>query len=490
MNTRIAPKKNPPRALTGAAEESFESRFDRRPHGFLRALIWGYLILIILEGPLRKWILPGLANHLLLVRDPVLVLIYLTAFSTGVFPGNWMTSVLAVVGAVTTALAVVVGHGHIGVALYGLDANFLHLPLIFVIGSVMDKRDVLKVGRWILILAIPMAILMAIQFRSHPNAFVNFGPGASPGSQMQSVLGKIRPPGLFTFVTGAAMFITLATAFVIFGFLQRKVYHRVLLYLSTLALIISAAVSSSRLVLGGISVVFLMIGVIGLYNRAVVPGALGMLVPIGIVFMIATTLDVFHEGTHVFEARLQNTGDAQASITQTASSWSERILGGFMAGFQAAEHAPVLGRGIGYGTNIGARLLTGQVQFTADEREWGRVVYEMGLLGIPYLITRIGIFARLFMESVKSARVGNFLPMLLLGSCGLGVLNGQFGVASTLAFTVFQAGLCLAAAHVDTERGDDAPEKLAPSARIKVRRGRAPYAATLHAEGDQRPAGV
>ncbi len=444
-------------------------------------MIWMYFILIILEGPLRKWILPGLANQLLLVRDPVLLAIYAIAISTGAFHGNWITWVLGGVGAITTALAVVAGHGNIGVALYGLDANFLHLPLVFVIGGVMDKRDVLKAGKWILYLTIPMAVLMAIQFRSHPNDFVNFGPGASPGSQMQSVLGKIRPPGLFTFVTGAAMFITLATAFVIFGFLERKIYHRVFLCVCTLALIISATVSTSRLVLGGVSVVFLMIGVIGLYNRAVVPGALGMLVPIGVAFMIATTLDVFNEGAHVFEARLQNTGDATATITQTASSWSERILGGFMAGFQAADDTPILGRGIGYGTNIGAKLLTGQVHFMADEREWGRIVFEMGvLLAIPYLIARVAILGRLFLASVKSARVGNFLPMLLLGSCGLSVVNGQFGVASTLAFTVFQAGLCLASTHSGPERNVDAPESAAPSATVKVRRGRAIHAAALH----------
>jgi hypothetical protein len=457
----------------------------RHPHAMLRTLIWTYFLLILLEGPLRKWILPGVEKYLLLSRDPVLLLIYVVAIGSHALRFNWIVALLAIVGGISTATAITAGHGNLGIAIYGLDANFLHLPLVFIMGAAMDRRDVLKIGQWLLWLSIPMALIMTWQFRAHPNDWVNFGPGASPGSQMQSVLGKIRPPGIFTFVTGAAMYITLTTAVVLYGFLQRTIFHRVFLSACALALVICAVVSTSRLVLGGVSVVFIMIGVVGLYDRTVVRGVLSMLVPLGIVFMIATSLDVFNEGRIVFEARFQNTGDAHANLAQTATTWSERIWGGFLAGFEAAGGAKMLGEGIGYGTNVAARMLTGGQRFMADEREWGRVVIEMGpILAAPYLLARIAMVWLLFRTAARSARSGNYLPMLLLGSCGLSMLNGQFGVASILGFTVFQAGMCLAAARV----GEEAEVKAKPGApvvgaTVKKRRGRSIHAGTLHSGG-------
>jgi hypothetical protein len=465
---------------TAAADER------RRQHGVVRSLIWAYFILLLLEGPLRKWIVPDFEKYILLSRDPVLLLIYVAAIGSHVLRLNWILALLGIVAALTTASAMTAGHGNIGIALYGLDANFLHLPLVFIMAEAMDRRDVLKIGTWLLWLSVPMALLMTMQFRAHPNDWVNFGPGASPGSQMQSVLGKIRPPGIFTFVTGAAMYITLTTAVVLFGFLQRTIYHRVFLCVCALSLVICTMVSTSRLVLGGVSVVFIMIGVIGLYDRTVVRGALSMLVPLGIVFMIATTLDVFHEGKHVFEARFDNTGDSQANLVQTASTWSERIWGGFLAGFEAAGGAKVLGEGIGYGTNVAARMLTGAQRFMADEREWGRVVIEMGpVLAAPYLLARIAMVWLLFRAAVRSARIGNYLPMLLLGSCGLSMLNGQFGVASILGFTVFQAGMCLASARTGEGIASSVPNAPAAAGPVRKKRGRSAHAAALHSGGEQ-----
>ena len=45
----------------------------------LRYLIWGYILLLILEGALRKWFLPQLSDALLLCRDPIILLSYALA---------------------------------------------------------------------------------------------------------------------------------------------------------------------------------------------------------------------------------------------------------------------------------------------------------------------------------------------------------------------------------------------------------------------------
>ena len=52
----------------------------------IRRLIGLYLVLLVLEGALRKWAFPQFSNPLLIVRDPVVIVIYLLALRAGVFP--------------------------------------------------------------------------------------------------------------------------------------------------------------------------------------------------------------------------------------------------------------------------------------------------------------------------------------------------------------------------------------------------------------------
>ena len=57
-----------------------------------RRLIWLYCILWLVEGALRKWVVPSLSYQLLLVRDPVALGIYFYAARARVFPVNgWLS---------------------------------------------------------------------------------------------------------------------------------------------------------------------------------------------------------------------------------------------------------------------------------------------------------------------------------------------------------------------------------------------------------------
>ena len=261
----------------------------------IRGLIWVYFFLLIFEGVLRKWLLPGLSDPLLLVREPFLVLIYLMALGRGAFPLNGYVAVLAVIGIISAVAGITVGSQDPLVTAYGFDSMFFHLPLIFVIPKVMTRDDVVKIGRWMLLLTLPMAVLMVIQFRSPPDALINCGAAGGIGSQMRGALGKIRPPGFFTFITGASQFLALATAFLILGLWKKGIYSRLLIIGTGIAIAIAAVVSTSRLTLGGIGMVFVMIGIIVAYDRKSMNNVLGMLVPIGLVLVVATNLDIFHD---------------------------------------------------------------------------------------------------------------------------------------------------------------------------------------------------
>src|SRR5262245_29565441 len=74
----------------------------------IRRLIWLYFWLLLFEGSLRKWVLPQLTNPLLIIRDPIVLLIYLLAIRARVFPRNaWVFSlgVIALLSVLESFLA-------------------------------------------------------------------------------------------------------------------------------------------------------------------------------------------------------------------------------------------------------------------------------------------------------------------------------------------------------------------------------------------------
>src|SRR5437660_6926439 len=74
----------------------------------IRALIWTYLVLLIFEGALRKWIVPQLSNPLLIIRDPVVIAIFLLALRAGVFPFNRYVLALGIIGFLSLAVGMLV----------------------------------------------------------------------------------------------------------------------------------------------------------------------------------------------------------------------------------------------------------------------------------------------------------------------------------------------------------------------------------------------
>src|ERR1700719_744977 len=120
----------------------------------LKRWIWIYFILLIFEGTLRKWILPQFSDVLLVVRDPVVLVIYVLAIKARIFPRNGYMLALAIIAFLSWLVSLVVLEPYLSlkplllVTGFGFRSNFLHLPLIFVIGRAFDAEDVKKLGRW------------------------------------------------------------------------------------------------------------------------------------------------------------------------------------------------------------------------------------------------------------------------------------------------------------------------------------------------------
>src|SRR5690554_2578602 len=113
----------------------------------LKKGVWAYFFLLLFEGALRKWFLPGLATPLLVVRDPIALFLIWKAWQTGVLVPNRLMTGSIVIGIISIYTSLLLGHGSIPVAIYGARILLIHFPLMFVIGSVFNAEDVVKVGK-------------------------------------------------------------------------------------------------------------------------------------------------------------------------------------------------------------------------------------------------------------------------------------------------------------------------------------------------------
>jgi hypothetical protein len=456
------------------------------PH--LKRMIWLYFWLLIFEGALRKWIVPRFSDPLLIVRDPVVLVIYMLAIKAHVFPRSRFVYALMIIGPLSWAVGALVIEPYLSlkplilVTAYGFRSNFLHLPLIFVIAKIFDQEDVKRMGWWILVTLVPLTLLMAVQFNAAPDALINRTAGTGEALQITAGGGKIRPPATFSFISGMIFYAAAAGAFLLYGALTRSTYRNWLLFGAGFALVVAIAVSGSRSVLLAVLIVVASLAVIILVRPSAMNQFGRNLLIVVAVGVIVTRLPIFKEGFDILSERF--TASAEAGETTVTGDVLTRVVSGFQEGFYVLTRAPLAGYGLGIGTNAGAKFLTGRSMFLLSEGEWSRVLLESGpILGLAFIVWRVGVAVWLGYLSIKLLKRGEILPIMLYSSCFLTLMNGQFGQPTNLGFAVLLGGLCLAStgtehyAGVRTPAPEPAPTTPAPRARLPRR---SPYAERLH----------
>ncbi len=408
----------------------------------IKSAIWVYFWLLLLEGVLRKWVLPQFSDAIFVVRDPIVCAIYAMALWARVFPIRPALIVLALIAVLSLVFALGNDAPPI-VAMFGLRTNYLHVPLVFVMAQVLDRDDVIRFGRWTLVMSVPILALMWMQFASPPGAWVNRAVAGTVGGQLRGAMGHIRPPGPFSFVSGVVVYFALVASFALHGWLERGSYSRALVWMTTLVIVLAVPISVSRSLLFAV----LVVGAFGLAAAARdfrrLPVYLGPIVAgLAVLALMSDTVVVQTYRTRWEESMEGGGGGFNKNVL-------ERMGDEFVQPFEIAGTAPLLGHGIGMGTVAGARMITGKYTFLLAESELARIVLELGpILGFAFIGWRLWLAVMLVALSWQSVRKdGNALPWLLTGACFLNVLDGQWGPSTNLGFAVFVAGLALAAAN-------------------------------------------
>lgn len=430
-----------PRTRTLPEKRSF-TQAVATDHTFVKNLIWFYFILLLFEGALRKWFLPGLSQGLLIVRDPVVIWIYYLCYGQGIFPLNnkylqkcFLWVIIAIL------LSLLVNKTHPFTIAYGARTNLLHFPLIFIMARVLTWNDVINFGKAFLLLSLPMTWVVAQQFQGDAEDFINTAAGGT-GSQLETSGGKVRASGTFSFVSGIVFYYCFTVSYIIYGFLMKGTFPKWMLYLGTSSTLLAMVTAGSRSVIAECLQVVACIGFLAYFK----PSEFGRIAASVFGFstlalILYSQIDLFAEGLQFLSLRFEEAANVEGTPVE---AYFNRYFQMVLAPYYYSLWTDWFGNGLGTATRAGAALGGG---FGFAENAWSRPVTENGIIvGGLFIAWRIWITKDLLVSCIRAIKRGSYLAVFLFGAAGPVLLFGLLGQPTNLGFAAFGSGLCLAAA--------------------------------------------
>ena len=442
-----------------APAAGLSSSRERARRRFVLTIFLVYL-LVIFEGSLRKYVAPQLGQYIFFIRDPFVVYALALAAAHGLWPRNHaflnLSLLMGAIGVLLFAVQCVIfglDTTRLILGVYGWRAYFLYVPLALLIGANFNADDLTRFARLTLLLAIPIAVLVFLQFFSSPSAAINVGVAEDREFQFESVgvtIDRIRTTGPFTSTQGQSQFTTLALVFVLAAALAAKrSIGMSLMVASGAATLTCLALSNSRGTMLACGLVIVFAVALVLNGRGAALKAKALLIP-AVVLSLALVLFpiVFPEGFDSFTTRWSSAAAAESNLTGGVFG---RALLGLVIFTRILDDVPPLGFGLGYGGN--ASLILGAVVDGVKpgllaEADFSRHIVDLGpLFGVGYIAFRMVLLAWLTRRVLIATRLSaSPLPMLLFAYAGNQIFAGQItGHGSVNGMAWIATGLCIAA---------------------------------------------
>lgn len=407
--------------------------------------VWAYLLLFIFEGALRKWIAPGLSTPLLMARTPIVIYMFFVACQKG-WINNPYAKGLMVMSTICFFTALLFGHHNLFIAAFGWHNYFLHFPFIVIAAKILTREDVIKMGRCILYISVPMTLLIIQQFYSPQSAWVNIGVGGEGSSGFGGAMGYYRPSGTFAFTSGYTAFESLVCSFLVFFFMENSSLPRKLrikkiyLYVISFCYVLCLPYSMSRSMVFNTVIIVMFIMICSTSNVRSLRKMIFALCGLAIIAFIVLKSGYMGDSLDAISLRFEQAGDAEGGIEGTF--W-DRYIGGFFNSL--FMNVPLFGYGLGIGTNVGAKFIHGDM-FTLFNAEsgFGLVIGEVGvLLGLFFIYFRIAWAIDLFGRGIRQRN--NTLAIALLPIACLTLATGGIGAVPMMGYLVCVSFLCFAA---------------------------------------------
>lgn len=444
------PEKSIVRAASGAKERA-------RRHAVNVAILI-YLV-IVLDGIVRKYIFPDFQRPLVFMRDPLILYLYFHCFANDLIKKSVFLGIAAALFLLTFVLVFptsISSSGTILFPLFGLRQYFLAIPLAFIIADIFHNEDFQRFIRINLALVTLMAPLMVLQVLSPAGSWINAG-GATDENLVFNNLNfgdYVRAPGFFTSAAATAAFLPFVGAMLLFAWSIPRRFRPcsdMVLMVATGGFTIAIACSGNRGAIVGLIIVALG----GALSGFAMPGKKAFLrIALGSVALATVALLTFvFLFPDQFSALSERWAGANDIGDQGDFAIVIRAFGDFFAFIPVIPMVPILGAGLGMGSNAATILVTNPsaglyAALTMVEADWSRHIVDLGpILGVFYIIFRVALTCRLAGVAFQGAvRYSDPRPYLVFLSVGIIVMDGLLTGQSTVnGLGWFYAGLILAA---------------------------------------------
>jgi hypothetical protein len=363
------------------------------------------MVLVVLEGAVRKWVFPGAQDLVYFAKDALLLGIYSGFLLSGaarrarglVPPG------LAGLLTVTAALGVLsIANPQLPTPLLGLlgfKAYFLYIPLLWVLPAAFDSDEELsRFLKRILLLVIPVGVLAAFQFLSPSSSWLNVY--ARGGNESAFSFGSstfVRVTGTFSFISGYSAYL-LATGVLLLGILATtgwRMASRKWVYACLAFTISGMLMTGSR---GPVFTLILLLPVYWFFSLLRERQAPAMFVRFAIAVVLLSLA-------------------ASRLAPQAVDAFADRVVAGrdvggrfsepFRAPVVAAHKAGLVGFGIGSTHQAASAIVRGArypywLRGNVVEVETGRVMLELGPIGfIIWYLARISLATFVLTRSLR-----------------------------------------------------------------------------------------
>lgn len=396
-------------------------------------LVFLIYFLAIIEGPLRKWFLPGLATPVYFLRDPFVLVLYVYCLQYRLMAFGrmgWLWIGFAYMSAIWGALPFLLDNlSFVGWAL-GLRTYWIYVPLAFAVAGCFRREDVERFLRWNMVLAIPYAALVIQQYNSPPDAWINQGIAGDEEAAVGLAEGILRPFGLFTYVSQNADFTASMIAMFLASLMlrDRGFMRQPIVIASALAVGSMAVLTGSRAIYF-LAAAIIVVTLVGSNLMAPSLRSLKQSAAAATFVVLAATLFVsaFSDMYEAMQVRFERAADAEGSI------WS-RALDPLLRPLEALGSAPFFGYGIGVGTPGIARYL-GLPNLIYGEGDLHRNVNELGPLpGLFFVVLRFATAIWIVLVAMAVARRGERMALPLAGYVMIPLVVGQITHSPLNAF--------------------------------------------------------
>ena len=187
-------------------------------------LIWAVLFLLVYEGALRKWVVPGLQSQIYFAKDLILIAAYILFLGSSRHHGSHLKAMATLKMLVLLSLAYFLiellnpNSPSMLVSIAGFKNYLLYAPLAFIVPYMfVSAEDLEHKLRTYAILMAPCVALGLVQFAFPPthwlNGYLNNQDSDAPqalmmGAVFGSGIEQVRSIGTFSYIGGYTAFLT------------------------------------------------------------------------------------------------------------------------------------------------------------------------------------------------------------------------------------------------------------------------------------------